>query len=684
MKTAIIFFLFLLIPSALAIDCSLSGDESYCESVKSSDLSEVEKDLLYSSLLYEDSTSPLHNFIKDYNEQIEVIEPPDNVEIHNSNQIKNAWLSFLVLFPSVVENDTLLVADNVEMISAYDYDVYVPNDFSYSYPHTSGGDCKRKHYLTKNEAVLNYYFNNNLVSNPFNVYSDGTVKAELDITTQIKRKHYRWESYCCRYSYGKCRRWCHACKYHHSNYLNDHLILTEEKEVVHYDKIPSAEVTITNQYYNTTKGKFSASNYSLFTLSFDDSFISKQDYYYSLFFDKKPYYFAYIKAELFEKTTVKNIYSNQDTFIIKNPEECHLDAYNHFSSFSSECDMTLHQENIEDLNSDEQSGSLNLLFHISILILLIYLIYKLVKSQFGKFVMPVLILFLLLIPTVYAAPSDEPEEECGLTNLASCIPEKMYEYLLVIINAPLIPLLSGIQGLLTTEVSVDLFHHIWSIIRYILSFFYLFFFLYAGYIFLTSNADPVKRGMAKDLLKDTFLMIILIQASFYIYKLVLLVNASLTGSILPMIDPHFFLLTADNIVNIGLEFLFNMSYGITLFVTLILLVLRYIIVAFGAIIFPIAIFCYFLPPLKGYGKFALNVLGIFIFISFIDLLIILACSMLIEIPVFENFKIIVMITCFGIINWTLFLAIKFALTKSSASNIGEDVSKAMKYIALLA
>ena len=98
MKTAIIFFLFLLIPSALAIDCSLSGDESYCESVKSSDLSEVEKDLLYSSLLYEDSTSPLHNFIKDYNEQIEVIEPPDNVEIHNSNQIKNAWLSFLVCF----------------------------------------------------------------------------------------------------------------------------------------------------------------------------------------------------------------------------------------------------------------------------------------------------------------------------------------------------------------------------------------------------------------------------------------------------------------------------------------------------------------------------------------------------------------------------------------------------------
>ena len=83
-----------------------------------------------------------------------------------------------------------------------------------------------------------------------------------------------------------------------------------------------------------------------------------------------------------------------------------------------------------------------------------------------------------------------------------------------------------------------------------------------------------------------------------------------------------------------------------------------------------------------YGVSA-NVLAIFIFITFFDLLIILTCAMLIKNPL-ENFKIVVMINCFSIINYTLWLVIKFALTKSSMSTVKDDISQAVKYIALLA
>ena len=77
-------------------------------------------------------------------------------------------------------------------------------------------------------------------------------------------------------------------------------------------------------------------------------------------------------------------------------------------------------------------------------------------------------------------------------------------------------------------------------------------------------------------------------------------------------------------------------------------------------------------------------LAIFIFITFFDLLIILACAMLIEKPLFENFKIVVMINCFSIVNYTLYLTIKFALTKSSMSTVKDDIQQVAKYIALLA
>lgn len=283
----------------------------------------------------------------------------------------------------------------------------------------------------------------------------------------------------------------------------------------------------------------------------------------------------------------------------------------------------------------------------------------------------------LLIPSVYA-------DQCGITNLASCIPEKMYEFVLVLINAPLLPMILFIKELLTSEVSIDLFFHVWSIIRYILSFFYIFFFLYSGFVFLTSGANPIRRQQAKDMLKDTVIMIVLIQGSFYLYGLILAMSSILDNAILSMIDPHFFLLTADNIVNIGLELLLAFVYAITLFITMLMLVLRYVIVSFGVILLPVALFCYFTPPLKGYGKFILHMLGIFIFVTFFDLLIILACSMLVEVPLFENFKILVMIVCFSIVNYTLFLAVKFALKRSSSSSLKDDLNQAVKYIALLA
>ena len=43
--------------------------------------------------------------------------------------------------------------------------------------------------------------------------------------------------------------------------------------------------------------------------------------------------------------------------------------------------------------------------------------------------------------------------ECGLSNLAVCLPEKLVEYLLIIVNAPIQALLTLVKSLMTEPVN---------------------------------------------------------------------------------------------------------------------------------------------------------------------------------------------------------------------------------------
>ena len=266
---------------------------------------------------------------------------------------------------------------------------------------------------------------------------------------------------------------------------------------------------------------------------------------------------------------------------------------------------------------------------------------------------------LFLIPLVSA------EEECGLLNLSSCLPQKLYDFLINILNSPIQPLLTLTKALMTEPIKLEMFVSLWAIILYVLSIFYGLLMLYSGFNFMISGYDAVKRTKAKEWFRNIFIMIVLVQASYFIYSAVIDVNSLLTAGVISLVDQKFFLITADNIVNIGLQFLFALLYVFTLLITVIMLTFRYIIVAGGVVFVPIGIFLYFIPPVNNYGKLILNFLGTCIFITFFDSLILLVCSKLIEIPIFQNFKILVMITAFGIVNFLMFYFLIFSALKSA-------------------
>ncbi|MAF35793.1 hypothetical protein CL622_01600 [archaeon] len=290
-----------------------------------------------------------------------------------------------------------------------------------------------------------------------------------------------------------------------------------------------------------------------------------------------------------------------------------------------------------------------------------------------------LLLLFLFLPLVSASEHGEPE--CSWFTIGDCVTQALHSFFLGLFNAPLLPLLSLIQSLLIAEPSIEPFGHVWAVVTYILSFFYIFLFIYAGYLFLFTHANPVQRFRAKTLLRNLLIMIVLIQGSFIVYELALSINSVLNQAILSLIDPEFFLFTFDNI---ALELVLSGIYLFTLIFTTLLLGFRYILISLGIVLFPIGLFLYTFPPLRDHGRFILNLLGCLIFVTFFDLLIILGCSLLIDAPIFVGFQVIVMIVCFFMINYTLWWTFKFAFTRSTTYSLKDDLKQTAKYIAMVA
>jgi len=274
--------------------------------------------------------------------------------------------------------------------------------------------------------------------------------------------------------------------------------------------------------------------------------------------------------------------------------------------------------------------------------------------------------------------------DCGITNFGSCIPQIFFNFILNLLNAPLQPLLTLVQNLMTNPINLNLFSSIWAIVVYILSMFYGLLMLYSGFNFMISGYDAVKRAKAKEWFRNIFIMIVLVQASFFIYQHFVDLGSLLTNGALSLVNNSFFLLTADNLANIGLEFIFALLYGFILLVTVLILTLRYLIIAIGVVLVPIGIFCYFITPLRSYGKLILNFLGICIFITFLDALIFLVCAQLLTIPLFQNIKILVMISAFLFADILMFYLMFFSAIKSSLDFAGRTsviVTSVAKYFA---
>jgi len=266
---------------------------------------------------------------------------------------------------------------------------------------------------------------------------------------------------------------------------------------------------------------------------------------------------------------------------------------------------------------------------------------------------------------------------CSLVNIGQCLPESFMEYLLEIFNAPLEPLLAVVEKMFTEPVNITGFKSLWVVIVSLIGLFYGFAFLYAGFNFIVAGFDSSRKETAKTWLKNILMMLVAVQASFYLYQLLIEIGALMTAGVFSMIPADFFRLTADVFGELGMSLLYATAYAVVLFLTALLLSLRYLLVATGVLFFPIGLFLYFIPPLRSIGKVLLWLCGVAIFMTFFGSLGLLMASKLLTLEIFMGNKLMLMITAFVLVDFTMICMWAFSIIKGAMSLMDISVSQSI-------
>ena len=159
-----------------------------------------------------------------------------------------------------------------------------------------------------------------------------------------------------------------------------------------------------------------------------------------------------------------------------------------------------------------------------------------------------------------------------LEGFGDYIVEKLFGFIVKLLNMALQPFVDLIKKFMSEPVNLSVFAEAWSIIVYILSMFYGLLLIYVGFKFIISGESPEEREKAKSSLKNIIIMMILVQASYHLYDLIISVSSALTSVVLNLTDNSFFIITSSP-KNIGFDIVLAVFYLLILILTLFVLML---------------------------------------------------------------------------------------------------------------
>lgn len=214
-----------------------------------------------------------------------------------------------------------------------------------------------------------------------------------------------------------------------------------------------------------------------------------------------------------------------------------------------------------------------------------------------------------------------------LYNLPTCIVEKFFNTIVNGFVYSAKEFLENSLKFIITGPNLDSYCSPFTKIMKIIESLYTLALMGVGAYYITTAADPEKRVKARLWIQNVLFMIILLSFSFPIFKMVMDLNLYITTSIYSQ--------SFSDMLNVQVAFtslifalVLSFVFIIAAATTFITLVIRYLMIPFLLLLFPIAIFLYFIPFTKEWGSFLLKFIMLILFMTAIDAVIVLGMSYL--------------------------------------------------------
>ena len=214
-----------------------------------------------------------------------------------------------------------------------------------------------------------------------------------------------------------------------------------------------------------------------------------------------------------------------------------------------------------------------------------------------------------------------------LYNLPTCIVEKFFSSLVTGFVYSASQFLNNALTFIVTGPNLDSFCTPYAQVMHVIESLYTIALMGLGAYYVATSADPEKRAKAKLWIQNIFFVIIILAFSFNIFKMIIELNQYVTTSI--------YSTSFSDILNIRVVasslvfgFVLSANFVTAAGLTFLTLLSRYLLIPFLLLLFPIAIFLYFMPFTKEWGSFLLKFIIIIVFMTSIDAILISGLSYL--------------------------------------------------------
>ena len=311
-----------------------------------------------------------------------------------------------------------------------------------------------------------------------------------------------------------------------------------------------------------------------------------------------------------------------------------------------------------------------------------------------------IILMLILFTVAYSASIDFTIQNSScpdnanflqvIYNLPNCIVEKFFSSLVSGFVYSAKEFLDNSLIFITTGPNLDSFCTPYTQVMRILESLYTLALMGVGAYYIATAADVEKRTTAKLWIQNILFLIVILAFSFSIFKMIVELNQYITISIY---DSSF-----SNLLNIQVVFssvvfatVLSFNFLSAAALTFFTLITRYLMIPFLLLMFPIAIFLYFIPFTREWGLFILKFTLLIIFMTSIDAILILALSYLFNSgdPVLtggfvQGMALMLGFGLIGFVNLLIYLIATFSIVSVVLRVLNAAVSVGWKVAMLLA